>query len=82
MGIANHKDSAKGAYIIKNYDKKKPRKGVVIIRGTAPTNSLMQILSSIYDNGPNIKIIAAISMVLFKAQSQEYQKSIISSGME
>ena len=27
MGIANHKDSAKGAYIIKNYDKKKPRKG-------------------------------------------------------
>ena len=79
MGIANHKDSAKGAYIIKNYDKKKPRKGVVIIRGTAPMNSLMQILSSIYDKGPNIKIIAAISMELFKAQNQDYQKSIISS---
>ena len=79
MGIANHKDSAKGAYIIKNYDKKKPRKGVVIIRGTAPTNSLMQILSSLNNKGPNIKIIAAISMELFKAQNQKYQESIISS---
>ena len=79
MGIANHTDSAKGAYIIKNYDKKKPRKGIVIIRGTAPTNSLMQILPLINNKGPNIKIIAAISMELFKAQNQKYQESIISS---
>ena len=79
LGIANHKDSAKGAYIIKNYDKKKPRKGILIIRGTAPTNSLMQILPSLNNKGPNIKIIAAISMELFKAQNQKYQESIISS---
>ena len=78
MGIANHTDSAKGAYIIKNYDKKKPRKGIVIIRGTAPTNSLMQILPLLNNKGPNIKIIAAISMDLFKAQNQKYQESIIS----
>jgi len=78
MGIADHKDSAKGAYIIKNYDKKKPKKGVVIIRGTAPINSLMQILPSLKNKGPNIKIIAAVSMELFKAQSQKYQESIIS----
>ena len=78
MDIANHKYSAKGAYIIKKYDKKKSKKGIVIIRGTAPTNSLMQILASLKNNGPNIKIIAAISMELFRAQNQEYQESIIS----
>ena len=78
MCIANHRDSAKGAYIIKNYDKKKPRKGIVIIRGTAPTNSLMKILPLLNNKGPNIKIIAAISMDLFKAQNQKYQESIIS----
>ena len=53
-------------------------KGIVIIRGTAPTNSLMQILPLINNKGPNIKIIAAISMELFKAQNQKYQESIIS----
>ena len=53
-------------------------KGIVIIRGTAPTNSLMQILASLKNNGPNIKIIAGISMELFRAQNQEYQESIIS----
>ena len=78
MGIASHKDSAKGAYIIKKYDKGRPKEGIVIIRGTAPTNALMQILPTLKNNGPNIKIIAAVSMELFKAQNQEYQELIIS----
>ncbi|OUX31306.1 MAG: hypothetical protein CBE24_05425 [bacterium TMED264] len=78
MGIANYKDSAKGAYIIKNYESKGAKMGIVIIRGTAPTNSLMKILPVLKKKGPNIKIIAAVSMELFKAQNQEYQESIIS----
>ena len=39
----------------------------------------MQILPLINNKGPNVKIIAAISMELFKAQNQKYQESIISS---
>ena len=77
MGIANHKDSAKGSYIIKNYDMRRPKKGVVIIRGTSTTNSLIKILHILKDKGPNVKIVAAISMELFKAQSQKYQNSVI-----
>ena len=78
LGIGHYKDSAKGAYIIKNYDKKRPREGVVIIRGTAPINSLIQILPKLKETGPNIKIVAAISMDLFKMQTKKYQQSIIS----
>ena len=78
MGIACYKESAKGAYIIKDYCKKSPRKGIVIIRGTAPISSLVQVLPAIKNDGPNVKIIAAVSMELFKNQSKEYQDSIIS----
>ena len=38
----------------------------------------MQILLSLNNKGPNIKIIAAISVELFNVQNQKYQESIIS----
>ena len=78
MGISHYKDSAKGAYLIKDYDRKRSKEGVVIIRGTASINSLIQILPKLKDKGPNVKIVAAISMDLFKMQTKEYQESIIS----
>ena len=77
LEIANHKEAAKGAYLIKDYDSDKPKKGVVIIRGTAPINSLIQILPKIKEKGINIKIIAAISWSLFQVQSSKYKESII-----
>ena len=78
LGIAHYKEAAKGAYIIKNYDADRVKEGIVIIRGTAPINSLMQILSRLKDRGPNVKIVAAISWGLFKLQSSDYKEYIIS----
>ena len=78
LGIASHLDAAKGAYIIKNYDSNKNKDGVVIIRGTSSINSLIKILSQIKSDGPNVKIIAAISWELFRLQPLEYQQRIIS----
>ena len=78
LGIASHLDASKGAYIIKNYDPNKDKNGVIIIRGTSSINSLISILPQIKSNGPNVKIIAAISWELFKLQSIEYQQKIIS----
>ena len=39
---------------------------------------LLPILPLLNKRGPNVKIIAAISTELFKAQNKEYQESIIS----
>ena len=78
LGMASHLDAAKGAYIIKNYDSNKNKDGVVIIRGTSSINSLIKILSQIKSDGPNVKIIAAISWELFRLQPLEYQQRIIS----
>ena len=78
LDIASHLDASKGAYIIKNYDSNKNKDGVVIIRGTSSINSLIKILPQIKSDGPNVKIIAAISWELFRLQPLEYQQRIIS----
>ena len=78
LGMASYKEAAKGAYIIKNYDEDRLQEGVVIVRGTSSTSSLVSILPKIIKEGPNVKIVAAISWELFKAQNKEYRESVIS----
>ena len=77
MNIASHLDAAKGAYVIKDYNSRKKKKGVIIVRGTSSTDSIIQLLPQLEEKGLNIKIIAAISWELFNRQSKEYQNSII-----
>ncbi len=78
LGIASHIEAAKGAYIIKDYNPDKPKEGIVIIRGTSSTSSLMKILPKIIAEGPNVKIVASISWELFQRQPEDYRQSIIS----
>ena len=77
LGIDSHKNAAKGAYLIKDYDKDKPEGGVVIVRGTSSTNSLVELLPRIKKEGPNVKIVAAISWELFMCQPESYRDKII-----
>ncbi len=80
LGMASYMDAAKGAYIIKNYNPDKKKEGVIIVRGTSSTNSIVQLLPRIKEEGPNVKIAAAISWELFQRQSEEYRNSIIASA--
>ena len=56
----------------------KKKEGVVIVRGTSSTNSIVKLLPHIAENGPNVKIVSAISWGLFQRQTDSYRKSIIS----
>jgi len=78
LGMASHMDAAKGAYIIKDYEIDRPKEGLVIVRGTSSTNSLVKILPKLKLEGPNVKVVAAISWELFKQQTENYRESIIS----
>ena len=78
LKIASHLDAGKGAYVIKNYSPKYKKQGVIIVRGTSSTDSIIKLLKKIRNKGPNVKIIAAISWELFKRQTQEYRESVIS----
>ena len=46
LGIANHLEASKGAYLIRDYDDR-PNDGVVIVRGTSSTNTVVSILDEI-----------------------------------
>lgn len=78
LGMATHLDAAKGAYIIKEYDMNRPKEGLVIVRGTSSTNSLVKILPKLKLKGPNVKVVAAISWELFQQQTEGYRQSTIS----
>jgi transketolase len=78
LGMASHMDAAKGAYIIKDYEIDRPKEGLVIVRGTSSTNSLVKILPKLKSEGPNVKVVAAISWELFKQRTEDYRESIIS----
>ena len=69
-------DASKGAYLIRDYDSR-PREGVVIVRGTSSTNTIISILEEL-GKKHNVKIVSAISWELFHRQSKSYKDSIIS----
>ena len=75
--MAHHFESSKGAYIIKDFDENKKKEGIVIVRGTSSTNSIVQILPTLKKSGPNVKIVAAISWELYKRQDKKYRELII-----
>ena len=77
LGMASHLDASKGAYIIKDYDKDIDKKGVVIVRGTSSTNSVVQILDQLKKESINVKIVSAVSWQLFKNQSKQYREAIL-----
>jgi len=76
LGIASYFDASKGAYLIRDYDDR-PKEGVVIVRGTSSTNTIVSILDEI-GSKHNVKIVSAISWDLFQMQDKSYKDSIIS----
>ena len=78
LGMHSHFEAAKGAYVLKEYDKNKSKKGVLIVRGTSVISELCKILPELNSNGPNIKIVAALSWALFNIQDQQYKNSVMS----
>ncbi|MCK4577520.1 MAG: transketolase, partial [Candidatus Marinimicrobia bacterium] len=78
LEMPSHLEAAKGAYIIRDYERNKDKEGTVIIRGTSATNSMMGLLSRLKEEGPNIKVVAAISWGLFMRQTKHYQEQVLS----
>ncbi len=80
LGMPHYFEAAKGAYVLKDYNPDKPKQGVVIIRGTKVFDELLTILPRLKSDGPNVKIVAALSHYLFSNQTATYQQQVMSDG--
>ncbi|TAH34445.1 MAG: transketolase [Planctomycetota bacterium] len=80
LRMASHMDAAKGAYLIRDYDPGRSKDGCIFVRGTSATSSIIQLLKKgAFDgDGPNVKLVAAISHELFMLQPESYRKKICS----
>jgi transketolase len=80
LGMADFREAAKGAYLIRDYDPSRPKEGCIFVRGTSCTVSLINLLKEGWfdGEGPNVKLVAAISHELFMLQPQAWRDEIIS----
>jgi len=78
LGIPSHFESAKGAYILRDYQKAAPKMGTVIVQGTSAVANLLKLLDAIENNELNIKLVCATSAELFQIQSYDYQAKVLS----
>ncbi|MFH1755667.1 MAG: transketolase, partial [Candidatus Latescibacterota bacterium] len=80
LAMDSHFEAAKGAYMIRSYQKGMPRMGTVVVQGTSTTNNLVKILPALDQEGINVKIVAAISPQLFALQDESYRNRIYSAA--
>jgi transketolase len=79
LGMASHFEAAKGAYVVRDY-RPGPRAGCVIAQGTSAVESIVENLPRMATEGPNVKIVAAISHELFEMQPAAYRDTVLSPG--
>lgn len=79
LGCAPYTDAAKGAYVIRDYDNRRPKEGCIFVQGTSTTESVFQLLPKFKDgSAPNVKLVAAVSWELFELQPASYKDQIAS----
>jgi transketolase len=78
LGVPSHAEAARGAYVIRAHDPKRPVDGTVIVQGTSTTESVYALLPKLAEPGaPNVKLVQACSYELFRLQSEAYRESVL-----
>jgi transketolase len=78
LGMDSHFEAARGAYVIRKFDRGAAPMGTVIVQGTSTTANVVQLLPELSSAGLNVKIVAAISPQLFRLQEAGYRERVLS----
>jgi transketolase len=77
LGIPSHFDAAKGAYVIRDFDPKRPKEGTLIVQGTSTTESLYALLPRFAKGeGPNVKLVAGRLVGALPDAAESYRDSV------
>ena len=78
LGVPSHMEAARGAYVIRPHDSTRPKEGTVIVQGTSTTESVYELLPRLNaGEGPNVKLVQAVSWELFRMQDEAYRESVL-----
>ena len=80
LGLASHREAARGAYVLRDYRPGEPRMGCLFVQGTMSTYNLIRALPEIDKAGVNVKIVAVPSPQLFRLQDAAYRDAVITPG--
>jgi len=77
LGIPSHFEAARGAYVMRAFRDDGPAMGTIFVRGTVPTANLVSLIPELDRAGLNVKVVAAISPQLFRAQDRAYREATV-----
>jgi transketolase len=77
LGMPHFYESAKGAYIIRDYRPDEPRGGCIMVQGTMSTANVLKVLPELDARSLNVKLVAVPSPQLFWAQPKDYRDTVI-----
>lgn len=77
LGIPSHFEAAKGAYIIRDFNKSLPHNGTLFVQGTSSMANLLEILPELESRKLNVKLVYAASPELFALQPASYRDTVI-----
>ncbi len=78
LGVPSFMEAARGAYVIKPHDAQRPKQGTLIVQGTSTTDSIYTLLPRfLAGEGPNLKLVQAVSWELFRRQPEVYRDSVL-----
>jgi len=77
LGIASHFEAARGAYLVRDYEKGKPRGGTLIVQGTSSMVGIVKILPELARRGLNVRIVYGSSPELYARQPESYRERIL-----
>ena len=78
LGIPSHFEAARGAYVVRDYVKDRPRGGTLIVQGTSAMANMVKLLPELDKRGLNVKVVCAVSPELFAMQPQDYREKVLS----
>lgn len=78
LGIPSHFEAARGAYVVRDLDRKRARGGTVIVQGTSAMAGLVRILGEV--EKLNVKVVCVSSAQLFARQSAAYRARVLSAA--